>query len=63
MNQGRFSQALHQMAYPAAFSFDTLKGIRSYAGRVRYVASILPLIAGGSARLVYRVDDDKVLKV
>jgi hypothetical protein len=51
------------MAYPAAFSFDTLKGIRSYAGRVRYVASILPLIAGGSARLVYRVDDDKVLKV
>lgn len=55
--------AVNQMAYPAAFSFDTMLSIRSYAGRLKYIASILPKLGSGSSRTVYPVDDEKVLKV
>ena len=51
------------MAYPAEFSMEKLKSIRSYSGRVKYVQSILPRISSGSSRVVFKVDDEKVLKV
>jgi hypothetical protein len=52
------------MAYPQSFSMDRLKGIRSYAGRLKYVESLLGKAIGtGSSRKVYKVDEEKVLKV
>jgi hypothetical protein len=54
---------LAEMAYPAEFSMKTLLAQPSYTKKLAYAASHLEKIATGSARTVYRVDDDKVLKV
>lgn len=59
----RFTQALHQMAYPVAFSFNELEAQRSYAAKLRYCETHLQKLGSGSSRAVYRVDDEKVLKV
>lgn len=49
--------------YPSAFSFDEFKAIPSYAGRLRYAAQHLKKLSSGTSRVVYEVDDDKVLKI
>lgn len=49
--------------YPESFSFSKLEGIRSYAGKMRYAESHLEKLASGSARVVYKVDETKVLKI
>ena len=55
---------LKEMAYPAEFSMDKLKSLPSYAARLRYVDSLLvPISNAGSSRKVYKIDDEKVLKV
>ena len=51
------------MAYPSSFSFDDLKKITTYAGKKKYIDSHLEKIGTGSSRIVYRVDDEKVLKL
>jgi len=63
MNILQILNPLEEMAYPAEFNMETLKSIRSYAKRLEYVASLLPRISSGSSRVVYRIDDEKVLKV
>lgn len=54
---------LEEMAYPTEFSMDTLKSLSSYAKRLAYVKSMIPQLASGSSRVVFKVDDEKVLKV
>lgn len=49
--------------YPETFSFQQLEDINSYAGKLRYAKSHLKKLASGSARVVYMVDDTKVLKM
>lgn len=50
--------------YPEGFSFETFKGIRSYAQKMVYAKYHLGRPIGtGSSRVVYRVDDTKVLKL
>ena len=49
--------------YPVDFSFNELKDIRSYAGKLKYAQKFLKKLASGSARVVYKVDDVKVLKI
>ena len=45
------------------FNVQELKNINSFAGRKRYVEEHLRRIASGSGRLVYELDNDKVLKL
>lgn len=54
---------LNEMAYPAAFDMDTFKSIRSFAGRVDYCRSKLKYLGRGSSRIVFEIDDEKVLKL
>ena len=49
--------------YPASFSFDEFKNIKSYSGKLKYAENNLKKLKSGSARTVYVVDDEKVLKV
>ena len=50
--------------YPQGFSFDELKAQKSYAGKKKYIETHLGKALGsGSARSVYRVDENKVLKL
>lgn len=49
--------------YPEEFSFKELEDIRSYSGKLKYAEKHLQKLASGSARVVYKVDDNKVLKI
>ncbi|MDX1470936.1 MAG: hypothetical protein R3213_05535 [Flavobacteriaceae bacterium] len=46
-----------------SFSFEELNKIASFAGRIRYCQATLPRIASGSARIIYELGNDKVLKL
>ena len=53
-----------EMAYPVEFDFEEFRKIGSFAGRIKYAQSkLLGKVGRGSGRAVFRVDDEKVLKV
>jgi hypothetical protein len=49
--------------YPPGFSMDELKGIKSFAGRLRYINSHLQKIGAGTSRIAYSIDDNTILKM
>lgn len=52
-----------EMAYPVSFSFDEFNKITSYSGKLKYANERLQKLASGSSRVVYKVDEEKVLKI
>ena len=53
-----------EMAYPTEFSFEKFRSITSFAGRIKYAKQmLLGRVGSGSGRAVFRIDDEKVLKV
>ena len=54
---------ISEMAYPASFNMEEFKSLKSFAKRMEYCKSRLPRLGAGSSRVVFRVDDDKVLKL
>lgn len=50
-------------AYPENFSFEEFNNIRSYNGKLKYANERLKKLSSGSSRVVYRVDNEKVLKI
>lgn len=63
MNLPIILDPLREMAYPAAFNMETLKSLPSYEKRLQYAESHLEKLASGSARTVFKIDEEKVLKV
>jgi mRNA-degrading endonuclease RelE of RelBE toxin-antitoxin system len=53
----------NEMAYPVSFSFEEFNNIRSHAGKLKYANERLQKLSSGSSRVVYKVDDEKVLKI
>ena len=51
------------MAYPSSFNMDTFKSLNSFNKRIKYCELHLTRISSGSARIVYQIDDKKVLKL
>lgn len=49
--------------YPSQFNHEEFAKLRSFAERVRYCDANLQKLAAGSARIVYKVDDNMVLKL
>lgn len=54
---------IKEMAYPSSFSFEELLKLTSYKKRIAYIQNRLQRISSGSSRIVYKVDEEKVLKV
>ena len=54
---------LNEMAYPSTFDMKEFKAIRTFVDRVNYCNSILKYLGRGSSRMVYEIDDEKVLKL
>lgn len=52
-----------EMAYPTNFSMEEFKNIQSYNGKMKYCQERLQRLSSGSARIVYKIDDEKVLKL
>lgn len=49
--------------YPLSWNIETFKNIKSFRSRVLYCDQHLQKIASGSGRVVYKIDDEKVLKL
>lgn len=49
--------------YPASFDMDHFKGLNSFNQRVKYCEENLKRISSGSSRIVYLIDEEKVLKL
>lgn len=49
--------------YPLTFNMEHFKTLRSFAERVRYCEEHLQRISSGSSRIVYKIDNEKVLKL
>ena len=54
---------IEEMAYPSGWNLDEFERIRSFAGKARYCEMYLQRIASGTGRIVYKVDDNKALKL
>ena len=55
---------MDEMAYPASFNFEEFKNIKSFAGKQKYAKErLLRKVGAGSSRAVFKIDDEKVLKV
>ena len=50
-------------AYPASFNMEEFKNMKSFNQRIQYCEQNLQRISSGSSRIVYRIDDEKVLKL
>ena len=49
--------------YPSSFDMDEFKSLTSFSARVKYCQEHLQKISSGSSRIVYKIDDEKVLKL
>lgn len=63
LTENQYNYLLNEMAYPTWFNMDMFKSLTSFAARVRYCNEKLQRISSGSARIVYKIDDEKVLKL
>lgn len=60
----KLQELLQEMAYPQSFNLEELKSLKSFKKRVEYANTHLPRkIASGSARTIFQIDDEKVLKL
>lgn len=49
--------------YPKTWNIEDFKKINSFSGRVKYCEQHLQRLSSGSSRIVYKIDDEKVLKL
>lgn len=49
--------------YPSTFIMDDFKALNSFNSRIKYCERFLQRISSGSGRIVYKIDDKKVLKL
>jgi mRNA-degrading endonuclease RelE of RelBE toxin-antitoxin system len=49
--------------YPTSWSIEEFKKLNSFNARIKYCNQHLTRISSGSSRVVYKIDDEKVLKL
>ncbi len=49
--------------YPSSFNMDYFESLTSFKKRIEYCEEHLNKISSGSGRIVYKIDDEKVLKL
>lgn len=66
ITESQFNSLVHKdidEEYPIGWSIEEFKGLSSYAARMKYAATHLKRISSGSSRVVYMIDNEKVLKL
>lgn len=61
--RGLLREGLLDEDYPMSWSIDEFKKLNSFNARVEYCNTHLKRLAAGSSRIVYMVDNEKVLKL
>lgn len=49
--------------YPSSFDMDYFKSLKTFKDRINYCKEHLKRLAAGSSRIVYKIDEKKVLKL
>lgn len=62
-NENQIKNFIQEMAYPSSFNFNEFRSLKSFSDRVKYCDKYLTKIGAGSSRIVYQVDNEKVLKL
>lgn len=64
ISEEQYNYLMNEMAYPASFNMEVFKSLPTFAARIRYCENRLERISAyGSSRVVYKIDDEKVLKL
>ncbi len=63
ITENQYKVLIGEMAYPTFFKMDEFKKITTFNGRIQYCEQRLQRISSGSARIVYKIDEEKVLKL
>lgn len=58
-----FNEALLDEDYPETFNIEEFKSLTTFNKRIKYCQEHLIRISSGSARIVYKIDNQKVLKL
>ena len=57
------NEAVIDEEYPQHFDMNYFKALKTFKQRIQYCQSNLQRLAAGSSRIVYKIDDEKVLKL
>lgn len=63
VNETQYDYLVKEMAYPTWFDMEVFKSLPSFNARVKYCNEKLQRISSGTARIVYKIDNEKVLKL
>lgn len=63
ITESQYKELIGEMAYPSSFNFDEFRSLHSFNQRVRYCEQHLTRLSSGTSRIVYLIDNDKVLKL
>lgn len=59
----QINKKITEEAYPESFNIDDFGDIKSFKGRIDYAKANLQRLGSGTSRVVYKVDEQKVLKI
>lgn len=62
ITEGQFDKLI-EMAYPSHFNMQEFKNLKSFSQRMNYCNQHLRRMTSGSGRVIYQIDDEKVLKL
>ena len=63
VTESQYMKIIDEMAYPVSFNMAEFKTLTTFAERIRYCQTRLQSISSGSARIVYKIGNEKVLKL
>ena len=63
VTEAQYMKIINEMAYPVSFNMDEFKMLKTFAARIKYCQARLQRISSGSSRIVYKIDNEKVLKL
>jgi hypothetical protein len=63
LREDQYKHIVDEMAYPTSFNMEVFKSLPSFNKRILYCQQHLTRLSSGSSRIVYQIDNDKVLKL
>lgn len=63
ITEEQFKYLMQEMSYPTTFNMDEFKSLTSFQKRIEYCKQRLRRLGAGTSRIVYEIDDEKVLKL
>ena len=63
ISEKQLKHIVKEMAYPTTFNMDEFKSLSSFQKRIEYCKQRLKKLGAGTSRIVFEIDNEKVLKL